>query len=131
MKTTVKLLAAAVALCIVPATYAITPEQAAANLQGAQQFSHLADKSYSTAMYNEHLANLAKGNAIYTYGPNSTEAIKATQAYDAALTRVTQTRQDARLGRLQVAAANRALITATPTPVPTVNPTLYRQNIAN
>ncbi|UWM65235.1 hypothetical protein [Enterobacter sp. CP102] len=130
MKTTVKLLAAAVALCIVPATYAITPEQAAANLQGAQQFSHLADKSYSTAMYNEHLANLAKGNAIYTYGPNSTEAIKATQAYDAALTRVTQTRQDARLGRLQVAAANRALITATPTPVPTVNPTLYRQDIA-
>ena len=56
---------AAVAVCIVPAAYAITPEQAAANLQGAQQFSHLADKSYRTAMYNEHLASLAKGNPIY------------------------------------------------------------------
>jgi hypothetical protein len=131
MKTTVKLLVSAVALCIVPVTYAITPEQAAANLQGAQQFSHLADKSYSTAMYNEHLANLAKGNAIVIYGQNSTEAINATQAYDAALKRVAQTRQEARLGRLQVNAANHALITATLPPVPTVNPTLYRQIIAS
>lgn len=114
MKTTVKLLASAVALCIVPATYAITPEQALANLQGAQQFSHLANKSYSTAMYNEHLANLAKGNALVMHGPNSTEAIDASQAYDAALKRVAQTRQDARLGRLQVVAAQFALRTAAP-----------------
>ncbi|HGG8840806.1 TPA: hypothetical protein ACJJXJ_001759 [Enterobacter soli] len=114
MKTTVKLLASAVALCIVPATYAITPEQALANLQGAQQFSHLANKSYSTAMYNEHLANLAKGNALVMHGPNSTEAIDASQAYDAALKRVAQTRQDARLGRLQVDAAQFALRTAAP-----------------
>ncbi|HDR2474690.1 TPA: hypothetical protein QCI26_004438 [Enterobacter soli] len=114
MKTTVKLLASAVALCIVPATYAITPEQALANLQGAQQFSHLANKSYSTAMYNEHLANLAKGNALVMHGPNSTQAIDASQAYDAALKRVAQTRQDARLGRLQVDAAQFALRTAAP-----------------
>jgi len=114
MKTTVKLLASAVALGIVPATYAITPEQALANLQGAQQFSHLANKSYSTAMYNEHLANLAKGNARVMHGPNSTEAINASQAYDAALKRVAQTRQDARLGRLQVDAAQFALRTAAP-----------------
>jgi len=114
MKTTVKLLASAVALCIVPATYAITPEQALANLQGAQQFSHLANKSYSTAMYNEHLANLAKGNALVMLGPNSTAAIDASQAYDAALKRVAQTRQDARLGRLQVVAAQFALRTAAP-----------------
>ncbi|WP_445663172.1 hypothetical protein [Enterobacter soli] len=114
MKTTVKLLASAVALCIVPATYAITPEQALANLQGAQQFSHLANKSYSTAMYNEHLANLAKGNALVMHGPNSTEAIDASQAYDAALKRVAQTRQGARLGRLQVDAAQFALRTAAP-----------------
>ncbi|MGK3226720.1 hypothetical protein ACCW94_16685, partial [Enterobacter soli] len=118
MKTTVKLLASAVALCIVPAAYAITPEQAAANLQGAQQFSHLADKSYSSAMYKEHIANIAMGNAIYTYGPNSTEAKKATQAHNAALKQVDQTRQDARLGRLQVDAANRALRTLAPQKLP-------------
>ncbi|MGN8237843.1 hypothetical protein [Enterobacter soli] len=136
MKTTVKLLASAVALCIVPATYAITPEQALANLQGAQQFSHLANKSYSTAMYNEHLANLAKGNARVMHGPNSTEAINASQAYDAALKRVAQTRQDARLGRLQVDAAQFALRTAAPqkllpqlTPKPMKVPTQITQSV--
>ncbi|NIF37102.1 hypothetical protein F3J30_11225 [Enterobacter sp. Tr-810] len=136
MKTTVKLLASAVALCIVPATYAITPEQALANLQGAQQFSHLANKSYSTAMYNEHLANLAKGNALVMHGPNSTQAIDASQAYDAALKRVAQTRQDARLGRLQVDAAQFALRTAAPqkllpqlTPQPMNVPTPIVQSV--
>jgi hypothetical protein len=136
MKTTVKLLASAVALGIVPATYAITPEQALANLQGAQQFSHLANKSYSTAMYNEHLANLAKGNARVMHGPNSTEAINASQAYDAALKRVAQTRQDARLGRLQVDAAQFALRTAAPqkllpqlTPKPMKVPTQITQSV--
>ncbi len=136
MKTTVKLVATAVALCIVPATYAITPEQAAANLQGAQQFSHLADKSYSTAMYNKRIADIAKGNAIYTYGPNSTEAQKATQAYDAAVKRFTQARQDARLGWSQVDAAKRALRTlapqkppAQPTPKPMKVPTPIAQSV--
>ncbi len=136
MKTTVKLLASAVALCIVPATYAITSEQALANLQGAQQFSHLANKSYSTAMYNEHLANLAKGNALVMHGPNSTQAIDASQAYDAALKRVAQTRQDARLGRLQVDAAQFALRTAAPqkllpqlTPQPMNVPTPIVQSV--
>ncbi|HDR2806025.1 TPA: hypothetical protein QCJ85_003898, partial [Enterobacter asburiae] len=136
MKTTVKLLASVVALCIVPATYAMTPEQAAANLKGAQQFSHLADKSYSTAMYKEHIANIAMGNTILTYGQNSIEAQKAIQAHDAALKQVDQTRQDARVGRLQVDAANRALrtlapqkIPAQPTPKPMNVPTPIAQSV--
>ncbi|WP_395677244.1 hypothetical protein [Enterobacter sp.] len=136
MKTTVKLLASVVALCIVPATYAMTPEQAAANLKGAQQFSHLADKSYSTAMYKEHIANITMGNTILTYGQNSIEAKNATQAHDAALKQVDQTRQDARVGRLQVDAANRALrtlapqkIPAQPTPKPMKVPTPIAQSV--
>lgn len=62
MKPTVKMLVSGMAMCFVaPAAFATSTEQAATNLLGAAQFSHLARKSYSTALQNERIT----GQAMY------------------------------------------------------------------
>ncbi len=125
MNTTVKLLVTALSLCSVPAAFAMSPEQAAANLAGAKQFSHLADKVYSSALYNERATSLALSNTAFKYGDSSVETQRAALAHDAALAQVARARQDARIGRVQVDAALRAFRdgsiapVATPTPTPT------------
>lgn len=120
MKTTVKMLVSGMAMCLVaPAAFAISTEQAATNLQGAAQFSHLARKSYSTALQNERVTGQAMYAAFSQYGVYSPEATAAVQAHSDAIDRIKAARLEDKFGRTQLDAARLALKTATPDAVPT------------
>ena len=120
MKTTVKMLASGMAMCFVaPAAFAISTEQAATNLLGAAQFSHLARKSYSTALQNERVTGQAMYAAFSQYGVYSPEATAAVQAHSDAIDRIKAARLEDKFGRTQLDAARLALKTATPDAVPT------------
>ncbi|QGG09253.1 hypothetical protein [Enterobacter cancerogenus] len=120
MKTTVKMLASGMAMCFVaPAAFAISTEQAATNLQGAAQFSHLARKSYSTALQTERITGQAMYAAFSQYGVYSPEATAAVQAHSDAIDRIKAARLEDKFGRTQLDAARLALKTATPDAVPT------------
>lgn len=120
MKTTVKMLTSGMAMCFVaPAAFAISTEQAATNLLGAAQFSHLARKSYSTALQNERVTGQAMYAAFSQYGVYSPEATAAVQAHSDAIDRIKAARLEDKFGRTQLDAARLALKTATPDAVPT------------
>ncbi|MDI3426143.1 hypothetical protein QLG21_09055, partial [Enterobacter sp. V87_3] len=120
MRTTVKMLASGMAMCFVaPAALAISTEQAATNLQGAAQFSHLARKSYSTALQTERVTGQAMYAAFSQYGVYSPEATAAVQAHSDAIDRIKAARLEDKFGRTQLDAARLALKTATPDAVPT------------
>ena len=118
MKTTVKFLASAVALCIVPAASAITLEQAEANLKMASVASHFAEKTYRSALSNEHTTDVAMNNAMDTYGVLSKEAAAAATAHSDAIDQIQKARQAAKDSRATLAAARLAFKNLTPTPVP-------------
>lgn len=120
MKTTVKMLVSGMAMCFVaPAAFAISTEQAATNLLGAAQFSHLARKSYSTALQNERVTGQVMYAAFSQYGVYSPEATAAVQAHSDAIDRIKAARLEDKFGRTQLDAARLALKTATPDAVPT------------
>ena len=118
MKTTVKFLASAVALCIVPAASAITLEQAEANLKMASVASRFAEKTYRSALSNEHTTDVAMNNAMDTYGVLSKEAAAAATAHSDAIDQIQKARQAAKDSRATLAAARLAFKNLTPTPVP-------------
>ena len=118
MKTTVKFLASAVALCIVPAANAITLEQAEANLKMASVASRFAEKTYRSALSNEHTTDVAMNNAMDTYGVLSKEAAAAATAHSDAIDQIQKARQAAKDSRATLAAARLAFKNLTPTPVP-------------
>ena len=118
MKTTVKFLATAVALCIVPAASAITLEQAEANLKMASVASRFAEKTYRSALSNEHTTDVAMNNAMDTYGVLSKEAAAAATAHSDAIDQIQKARQAAKDSRATLAAARLAFKNLTPTPVP-------------
>ena len=118
MKTTVKFLASAVALCIVPAASAITLEQAEANLKMASVASHFAEKTYRSALSNEHTTDVAMNNAMDTYGVLSKEAAAAATAHSDAIDQIQKARQAAKDSRATLAAVRLAFKNLTPTPVP-------------
>ena len=118
MKTTVKFLASAVALCIVPAANAITLEQAEANLKMASVASRFAEKTYRSALSNEHTTDVAMNNAMDTYGVLSKEAAAAATAHSDAIDQIQKARQAAKDSRTTLAAARLAFKNLTPTPVP-------------
>ena len=118
MKTIVKFLASAVALCIVPAASAITLEQAEANLKMASVASRFAEKTYRSALSNEHTTDVAMNNAMDTYGVLSKEAAAAATAHSDAIDQIQKARQAAKDSRATLAAARLAFKNLTPTPVP-------------
>ncbi len=118
MKTTFKFLASAVALCIVPAASAITLEQAEANLKMASVASRFAEKTYRSALSNEHTTDVAMNNAMDTYGVLSKEAAAAATAHSDAIDQIQKARQAAKDSRATLAAARLAFKNLTPTPVP-------------
>ena len=125
MRTTVKMLASGMAMCFVaPAAFAISTEQAATNLQGAAQFSHLARKTYSTALQTERVTGQAMYAAFSQHGVYSPEATAAVQAHSDAIDRIKAARLEDKFGRTQLDAARLALKTATPDAVTTKTPIL-------
>lgn len=118
MKTTVKFLASAVALCIMPAANAITLEQAEADLKMASVASHFAEKAYRSALSNEHTTDVAMNNAMDAYGVLSKEAAVAAKVHSNAVDQIQKARQAAKDSRTTLAAARLAFKNLTPTPVP-------------
>ncbi|HFT7527957.1 TPA: hypothetical protein ACGR3O_004947, partial [Enterobacter mori] len=118
MKTTVKFLASAVALCIMPAANAITLEQAEADLKMASVASHFAEKAYRSALSNEHTTDVAMNNAMDAYGVLSKEAAVAATVHSDAVDQIQKARQAAKDSRTTLAAARLAFKNLTPPPVP-------------
>uniref|UniRef100_UPI00057A0B7B hypothetical protein n=1 Tax=Leclercia adecarboxylata TaxID=83655 RepID=UPI00057A0B7B len=109
MKTTIKLIASAVSLCLMaPGAYAITADQAAANLKGAADFEHLVHKNYAAALRAEHVSNIEMMNTINQYGATSPQAAAAAQKHLDAFKLIDQRRNDLKLAQTQLQAARNA-----------------------
>ena len=107
MNTTVKLLASAIALCVVaPDAYAISADQAVANLKGAAEFEQIAHKNYAASLRAERESNAYMMNAFDQYGPQSKEVAAAAKAHQDAFALIAQRRREENFanGQLQAAA---------------------------
>ncbi len=109
MKTTLKLIASAVSLCVTaPAAYAISSDQAAANLKGALEFDHFAQKNYAAALRAERVTNVDMMNVIHQYQAGSPEAAAAARTHLDALNLISQRRNEVKFAQTQLQAARNA-----------------------